>query len=611
MAKFYPEIEEIKEKYTLSQKEKDVLNQIFKLLKNRDEIEIHVQKIIFNQSINILVLTKNEGIFFITENEISQPIFLGFFDTYLELKNRQKNEPKIEVIKFLDFNQKTEDILEVVRGTFVNDSKFSGIQNIFSEQYYYEIKSKLYSKFNESTDDILINFDSKQEELILKRENFKVKGTAGSGKTAIIIEKCVRDYREFQRRSLIVVFNITARNHIRQKLYNLYKNIDRSYFKIVHYHALSKEIREEEKFDNILIDEAQDFEREWYDHILKGYLKSGGNFYIFGDEKQNIYERKLDEKNISTPISGAWNQLKVSYRSESVISELALQFQKKFFESKYSIDEFEIKKSVKNSNLSLEFSPQKKSRSIDYKYFTTKDSFENSIVIEYIKNLISKNNFQMGETAIVCTEVDKVLLLMKEFGEKIEKIGITMETFEENESLKTLTNNDKNQFDRAIQSIRRNRKLNFEIFGDFIVFSTIHSFKGFERDNVIFIISEPNSLNSGRKSNIDELVYTGITRAKENLCIINVGVDAFNDFFNSEDDYYNYDGVTEMESIDEKLENWNDSLEDEESEYNSIQYDWDRNEDYNNNNIYDGATEMGCTDGELEDWFESAYERYG
>ena len=67
--------------------------------------------------------------------------------------------------------------------------------------------------------------------------------------------------------------------------------------------------------------------------------------------------------------------------------------------------------------------------------------------------------------------------------------------------------------------------------------ATIHSFKGWESPNVIFIL-EPESDNHDKysisaKENAPELIYTAITRAKENLFIINLGNNTYHDFFNS------------------------------------------------------------------------------
>lgn len=48
--------------------------------------------------------------------------------------------------------------------------------------------------------------------------------------------------------------------------------------------------------------------------------------------------------------------------------------------------------------------------------------------------------------------------------------------------------------------------------------STIHSFKGWE-SRAVFLIVE----NEVTQTEFDELLYTGITRAKENLIVINFG----------------------------------------------------------------------------------------
>ena len=65
-----------------------------------------------------------------------------------------------------------------------------------------------------------------------------------------------------------------------------------------------------EKYQTILIDEAQDFKENWFRVIKDKFLEENGNFMLFADEKQNIYSRELDnEKMPKTNIKGAWNKL--------------------------------------------------------------------------------------------------------------------------------------------------------------------------------------------------------------------------------------------------------------------------------------------------------------
>ena len=67
--------------------------------------------------------------------------------------------------------------------------------------------------------------------------------------------------------------------------------------------------------------------------------------------------------------------------------------------------------------------------------------------------------------------------------------------------------------------IRDNKKLNFYMNTGTIKISTIHSFKGWESE-VVFLLLEKK--NEGEKA-FDELLYTGLTRTRSNLVVINLG----------------------------------------------------------------------------------------
>lgn len=66
--------------------------------------------------------------------------------------------------------------------------------------------------------------------------------------------------------------------------------------------------------------------------------------------------------------------------------------------------------------------------------------------------------------------------------------------------------------------IRRNKKIHFWMNCGMLKISTIHSFKGWESQAVFLIIEDKTT-----KNEFDELLYTGFTRARENLVIINFG----------------------------------------------------------------------------------------
>lgn len=73
------------------------------------------------------------------------------------------------------------------------------------------------------------------------------------------------------------------------------------------------------------------------------------------------------------------------------------------------------------------------------------------------------------------------------------------------------------------KNIRDNKKLHFWMNSGTIKISTINSFKGWESE-VVFLILEPRyDTMTAFNVSFDELLYTGITRCKKNLIIINFG----------------------------------------------------------------------------------------
>ena len=73
------------------------------------------------------------------------------------------------------------------------------------------------------------------------------------------------------------------------------------------------------------------------------------------------------------------------------------------------------------------------------------------------------------------------------------------------------------------KNIRDNKKLHFWMNSGTIKISTINSFKGWESE-VVFLILEPRyDTTTAFNMSFDELLYTGLTRCKKNLIIINFG----------------------------------------------------------------------------------------
>jgi superfamily I DNA/RNA helicase len=92
------------------------------------------------------------------------------------------------------------------------------------------------------------------------------------------------------------------------------------------------EINDIQKYKSIFIDEIQDYKVEWIRIIKKYFLEENGEFIVFGDEKQNIYDRTLlNDKTPNTTIIGRWNKLKESFRLDTKIAEIAEKFSRSVF----------------------------------------------------------------------------------------------------------------------------------------------------------------------------------------------------------------------------------------------------------------------------------------
>ena len=85
-----------------------------------------------------------------------------------------------------------------------------------------------------------------------------------------------------------------------------------------------------ERYDVIIIDEAQDHEYEWMQVLERDYLTDNGTLLIMADEAQNIYGKKLEEQRVKTPITGSWYRLNEHKRSDPAISELCDQFRRTY-----------------------------------------------------------------------------------------------------------------------------------------------------------------------------------------------------------------------------------------------------------------------------------------
>ena len=92
-----------------------------------------------------------------------------------------------------------------------------------------------------------------------------------------------------------------------------------------------------EKYDAILVDEGQDFNRQWW-NTLQQSLSENGEMLLVADTAQDIYIRQLnswiDDPMKNLGMASRWTELNDSFRIPNNIKPLLNKFQKEFFESK-------------------------------------------------------------------------------------------------------------------------------------------------------------------------------------------------------------------------------------------------------------------------------------
>lgn len=370
----------------------------------------------------------------------------------------------------------------------------------------------------------------------------KIKGVAGSGKSLLLAARAVDALTRTQGEILILTFNITLVNYLHDRISDvrgLYKRRD---FEIASYHAFisaecnnlgidlntdyDEHSQELSYFDNvelfesvkhlikrydaIFIDEIQDFKYEWQRIIETYFLKPGGELVLFGDEKQNLYGRELENQQIKTIIPGAWNKLTQSHRLSFTTTELAESYQQYFFKDRYEIEPFQ-----------LEFDVDSEEAKMQYVYATNAVS-----IVPYLLDYIEDHAMNVDDVVFIGNQ-KKSMRAIESALHKQNHQTLPMFIGEEEYDYLEKTSTSLQQVRAKERELERPLKVGFWMQSGHLKLSTIHSFKGWEASHV-FLILEPGV---DAQESIDELIYTGLTRCKQNLFIINVNSMRLHVFF--------------------------------------------------------------------------------
>lgn len=433
---------------------------------------------------------------------------------------------------------------------FLNTTKLNRNSKIFNQYIYDEFKKLLSPPLHLRENGREIFYSKEQKLLISSKANDKqkIKGVAGSGKTLVLAKRAVDAHKRTNDKVLILTFNITLINYIHDRISDVREEFKWDNFIISNYHMFflseannhNLKILNVEQFENtnffeyvkekiqkfsaIFIDEVQDYETEWLEIITKYFLSTDGEFVVFGDEKQNIYDRKLNNEKepIIKSIVGRWNKsLTAPQRFHDKIAIIAQDFQFTFFRDKYYFDEYSLSQNPIDFNDSL----------IDYYFIDGKSSKE--VICDLILDIMQKHSVHPSDVAIINSQIDYIRELDYIYRAKTgRKTKTTFETKEIYDFLQQqCTLNNTKILKKDLEDIRRNKKYNFWLGSGTIKLSTTHSFKGWEISSLFLLIETPDP-QTHQQTNTDELVYTGLTRARQNLFVINIGNTKYHNFFN-------------------------------------------------------------------------------
>ena len=381
----------------------------------------------------------------------------------------------------------------------------------------------------------------------------KISGVAGSGKTQVLAFRAINAMKRTGGDVLILTYNITLANYLKYRLSEIredfsWKKIDiypyHQFFRIraseCHLHVgfnsyddydFFNNAGDHKKYSAIFIDEVQDYTTEWLRIIIQNFLlEQNGEFVVFGDPKQNLYNRPLDTNGDIRlgVIGGQWNrQLTTSRRFiNPSLANLATDFQTKFM-TNMPIDNISTDKAHDNAlNLHV------------YKYIDMRSDCALDTLIGNIVNIISNDNNEPKDFVVLASST-KLLRSIDYSYRQItqENTEITFVSTEILDKLKKVHNvtDEKTaswKFHEDFKALERTRKQLFTTDKRCLKVSTIQSFKGWESPSVIVILEKDTiSDDTNYHPMSPQAIYTAITRARENVYIVNIGNDSYHNFF--------------------------------------------------------------------------------
>ncbi|WP_163152247.1 nuclease-related domain-containing DEAD/DEAH box helicase [Anoxybacillus sp. MB8] len=330
----------------------------------------------------------------------------------------------------------------------------------------------------------------------------RLKGVAGSGKSLILATKAARMLKQSYR-VLILTYNITLRHYLRDLVSQQFGVGDRTLIRdelvISHFHHFLKqlannygielpyedddddfelrwievineriskiEIDHNWMFDAILIDEGQDFKKQWV-QFLKTFFTGKAEFFIFYDIDQDLYGRQKDvwieeSKEIKgLGFRGRPGHLNITRRLPGSIVQLISLLREYFGEQR--------KQEILIPYAQLDFFTK-----ASWKNVSELQEKKSKFVYDELQSLLQQGA-KIDDIAILTTHEETGVEIVKELGSK----GFSVSHVYDLSGTKNIDN-------------RRREKWKFQPGDARLKVCTVHSFKGWEASHVIFVLDRP------------------------------------------------------------------------------------------------------------------------
>lgn len=430
-----------------------------------------------------------------------------------------------------------EDFNNGIFMAILQDRHIAGNNNsiFFTGEIYHEFKRILRPSYHSLEKTLPVRWAKDQIKYIASKPGkHKIRGIAGCGKTLVMAYRAVDAYRKTHEPVLILTFNITLCNYIHDCVSRFRGSIPWSNFVIKHYHRFIADYNNKYfvyqdddndgknnfkdnlplKFKTILVDEVQDYEKEWVDDI-HSFLDKGGELVFFGDEEQNIYGRGIvyDGGKIRcyTKVDKKWGTMRSSFRVKGIVAHIAEEFQKTYLKH---YDDNYMKPAMGNLYAGEGY--------YEYHYYDVCNYEE---LFQLFKRTLENKELSNDDICILATEREVVRKLDYILRKENYQTITNFETEEEYIHVVNMGYRTKEEIDEQLEDIRRTAKYCFWMESGKIKLVTAHSYKGWGINTGIFIIQD------NYKKLTPELIYTGITRVTHNLIVINIGSQEYDDFF--------------------------------------------------------------------------------